>query len=237
MRSEPNSAGRCARSGVDVRFLRAIWSLPEHSEGAVTVTRLARHLGYAPGTVSDRIKRLTEQGLVEHERYRSLTLSSRGRLEALQAVRAHRLLRCLLADVLGYPWTDLTDDAEALEAATTDQFLQRADVRLGSPHFDPYGEPIPDSDGTLPVVHDTPLISTQAPAVTISRVIDTTPGVLEFLHEHQLRPGTLLRISSWNPAAGIMQAVAPRGTSSLGLPVVKALRVRVADSSKATPPV
>ena len=66
--------GKSDRSGTRARYLRAIWSLTENSDAPVTVTGIARALSFVPGSVSEQVKRLVDDGLVDHERYKSLSL-------------------------------------------------------------------------------------------------------------------------------------------------------------------
>ena len=80
--------GKSDRSGTRARYLRAIWSLTESDHVPVTITGLARALQHVPGSVSEQVKRLVGDGLIEHERYKSVSLTPEGRLEAIQVVRA-----------------------------------------------------------------------------------------------------------------------------------------------------
>ncbi|GAA2826040.1 DtxR family iron (metal) dependent repressor [Leucobacter komagatae] len=218
------TAGASPRSAPDTRFLRAIWTIPELSEHPVTVSRLARSLGHTPGTVSDRIKRLASRGLVEHERYGAVALTPEGKRDALRAVRVHRQLRCVLAELFDYPWPELSDDAEGLEVAVTDRFMTLAAQRLGSPEFDPYGEPIPRLDGTVPALLDGPLMTASTAHARISRVVSASKAVLRTLDGHSLRPGATLQVVSWNPSVGVLRVTGPRGEAELGLAAVRSLR-------------
>lgn len=217
-----------SRTGADRRYLRMIWTLIDHGDTVVTISRLAQQLGLVPSTVSGRVRRLAERGLLEHERYRSFTLTREGTAEALQAVRVHRLLRVFLHESLGYPWAELSGDADTLEPVVTDRFVAQVDSNLGSPKTDPYGEPIPGRDGTVSAPDDLVMIAAaqfRQRDWVVSRVTDTNGGVMGVVQGHGLYPGTSLSITDWNPTAGVMQAATSAGLVSLGLPTVRALRV------------
>lgn len=125
--------GKSDRSGTRARYLRAIWSLTESDHVPVTITGLARALQHVPGSVSEQVKRLVGDGLIEHERYKSVSLTPEGRLEAIQVVRANRILRCFLHDILNLPWSELATNAEALEGSSSPRFLQRIEASLDEP--------------------------------------------------------------------------------------------------------
>lgn len=217
-------------SPADARFLRAIWSLSTDDAGTVTVTRLARRLDHVPGTVSDRIRKLTERGWVAHERYRGLSLTAQGRTEALRAVRSRRLLHCALQDLLGLAWPEIPAEAATLEGAVSERLLERAEARLDSPRTDPFGEPIPDRGGALTEPCDMPLGGPGSGGAstpwTISRVVDHTTPVLERLDALGLRPGARVSVRSQSPLAGSMRLAMPAGDIEIGLPEIRALRVR-----------
>ncbi|HJG52686.1 MAG TPA: metal-dependent transcriptional regulator, partial [Brachybacterium faecium] len=67
-------------------YLKAIWSLGEWSTDPVTTSALAARVGVRLSTVSDALRKLTEQGLLEHTPYGAITLSEQGRTHALAMV-------------------------------------------------------------------------------------------------------------------------------------------------------
>ncbi len=50
----------------------------------------------------------------------------------------------------GYAWDEVHDEAEVLEHAISDRFLDKVAERLGEPRFDPHGDAIPDAAGRVP---------------------------------------------------------------------------------------
>jgi DtxR family Mn-dependent transcriptional regulator len=99
-------------------------------------------------------------------------------------VRRHRLLETFLVDQLGYGWDEVHDEAEVLEHAVSDVFVERMAERLGNPTRDPHGDPIPAADGTVVRPDAVPLSSMHAgDAGTVVRISDADPEALRYLAE------------------------------------------------------
>ena len=110
---------------------------------------LAERIGVSASTASESIRKLADQGLVDHEKYGAVTLTDAGRRAALAMVRRHRLMETFLVRELGYSWDEVHDEAEVLEHAVSDRMLDRIDAKLGHPTRDPHGDPIPAADGQV----------------------------------------------------------------------------------------
>ena len=95
---------------------------------------LAERIGVSASTASESIRKLADQGLVDHEKYGAVTLTEAGRRAALAMVRRHRLMETFLVRELGYSWDEVHDEAEVLEHAVSDRMLDRIDAKLGSSH-------------------------------------------------------------------------------------------------------
>ena len=142
---EPNGLTTVAQD-----YLKAIWTAQEWSRDQVSTKMLAERIGVSASTASEAIRKLAEQGLVDHDRYGAVTLTESGRRAAVAMVRRHRLLETFLINELGYSWDEVHDEAEVLEHAVSDRLVARIDSKLGYPARDPHGDPIPASDGAVP---------------------------------------------------------------------------------------
>ena len=69
---------------------------------------------------------------------------------AIEVLRHHRLIEMYLAEVLGYSWDEIHDEAERLEHHISEKFEQRIAEKLGHPTHDPHGDPIPDENLQFP---------------------------------------------------------------------------------------
>jgi DtxR family Mn-dependent transcriptional regulator len=175
-------------------YLKVIWSAAEWGGAPITTKALAARFSSTAANVSVTLRRLEAQGLVLYQPYRPAELTDLGRRLAVAMVRRHRLLEAFLAEVLGYAWDEVHDEAERLEHAVSDDFLDRVDRLLGHPRFDPHGDPIPAADGrfTLP---ETVELGAAAPGVhRVARVADVDPGALAELSRLGVMPGVLLEV-------------------------------------------
>jgi DtxR family transcriptional regulator, Mn-dependent transcriptional regulator len=122
----------------------------------MTSSQLAARLGLAPSSITEMVRKLAGQGLVEHARYGTIVLTPAGRSEALRMVRRHRLIETWLVREFGYGWDEVHDEAEVLEHALSDRLLAAIDARLAHPTADPHGDPIPAADGSVPALDGMP---------------------------------------------------------------------------------
>ncbi len=133
-------------STVAENYLKVVYGHTEWQPEPITSSQLAARLGLAPSSVTEMVRKLTDQGLLRHERYGSIVLSPAGRAEALRMVRRHRLIETWLVEEFGYGWDEVHDEAEELEHVLSDRMLASIDARLGHPSHDPHGDPIPAAD-------------------------------------------------------------------------------------------
>ncbi|MFB6256256.1 MAG: metal-dependent transcriptional regulator, partial [Haloplanus sp.] len=76
-------------------------------------------------TVTSMVQKLADQGLLEREKYKGVELTPEGKTVALEVVRHHRLLEAYLAEHLDYSWTDVHEEADALEHHISEEFERR----------------------------------------------------------------------------------------------------------------
>lgn len=187
-------------------YLKAIYNAGEWSDAAVTVSGLAARLELSPSSVSELVRKLTARGLVTHERYGAVELTDEGRAIALATVRKHRLIETFLVDYLGYDWDEVHDEAEVLEHAVSDDFVERLAERLGRPTHDPHGDPIPAADGSLPSEQHTGLdVVAEGVTVRVARVWDDDPDLLRHLSDIALDIGSVVTVTAHRGAVGIVE--------------------------------
>jgi len=175
-------------------YLKVIWSAAEWGGPPATTKALATRFSSTAANVSVTLRRLEAQGLVVYQPYRPAELTDLGRRLALAMVRRHRLLEAFLAEVVGYGWDEVHAEAERLEHAVTDDFLDRIDRLLGHPRFDPHGDPIPAADGTFTVPGTVPLGSAAPGVHRVARVADDDPVALAELSRLGVVPGALVEV-------------------------------------------
>lgn len=211
-------------------YLKTIWQLGEWSPQKVTTTTLASRMGLAASTVSEALKKLTEQGMVTRPSYGVVELTDEGRAIAVKMVRRHRLLETFLTTKLGYAWDEIHDEAEVLEHAVSEKFLDRIDALLGHPAADPHGDVIPSAAGEIAAPTAVQLADVRDPVdVAVVRVSDDDPATLRYLAGVGVVPGTRLRVlpDSGSPGVIAVSVVAAAAASvvSMGLLAAEAVWV------------
>lgn len=137
-------------------YIKSIYALSQ-ATGEVFVSELARKLDVKLPTVNSMIKKLATKKMVAYAPYQGIKLTEKGKKEALGIIRKHRLAELFLVKVMGLGWEEVHDIAEQLEHVNSERFYNRMDELLNYPKADPHGEPIPDTQGKLPIEKSTPL--------------------------------------------------------------------------------
>jgi DtxR family Mn-dependent transcriptional regulator len=104
-------------------------------EGEVRVTDIAARLKVSKPSVLTALKTLEEQGLLEHERYRTVSLTKKGAARAGEIRGRHDLLTLFLRDVVGVDPKIAEDDACKMEHLLSEETLvkMKAMVKAGKP--------------------------------------------------------------------------------------------------------
>jgi DtxR family Mn-dependent transcriptional regulator len=172
-------------------------------DGVAGTNEIAAALNIAPPSVSGMIRRLAEQGLIAHERYRGVRLTDAGRRAALRTIRRHRVIEAYLTTALGYPWDRVHDEAERLEHAASDELIDRMAAAIGEPATDPHGAPIPTREGRLDMSTLPTLADVQpGTVVQVQRVGDRDAERLRYLAELGIVPGVRLEVLAQEPFDG-----------------------------------
>ena len=129
-------------------FLKAIYALQQDNDRVSTNT-LSEHLNITALSVTDMAKRLNDAGLVDYLKHHGVILTPDGEKIALHVVRRHRLIELFLVNELGYALPEVHQEAEALEHAVSNRFIEAIAHKLGDPDFDPHGDPIPNAEGII----------------------------------------------------------------------------------------
>jgi DtxR family Mn-dependent transcriptional regulator len=129
-------------------FLKAVYSLQQKNE-RVSTNALAEVLRVQAPSITDMAQRLVAAELVDYEKYKGVRLTDSGQVLALKIIRRHRMIELYLMRELGYALQEVHAEAENLEHAVSDRFIEAIDSKMGNPDIDPHGDPIPSVDGTI----------------------------------------------------------------------------------------
>ncbi len=206
-------------------YLKAIYHLSRDGQ-PVSTSAIAERLGVAAGSVTGMLKRLADQGLVEHTRYYGASLTDLGRDNAIGTIRRHRILELFLVRILGYTWDRVHEEAERLEHVASEEMIDRMAQVLGEPAEDPHGAPIPVSgenftETVFPALTE---LETGRRAV-LRRVPDEDPDALRYLARMDLVPGAELEVLEHAPLNGPITIRVGRERRVLGRELSSSLKV------------
>ena len=105
-------------------YLEAIVMLSEGGK-VVKVTEISNALGVKKPSVTSALTRLSELGLVTHERYGSVELTHEGERIALDVYWRHKILRLFLVDILNVDPVVAEGDACRMEHVMDREILDR----------------------------------------------------------------------------------------------------------------
>jgi DtxR family transcriptional regulator, Mn-dependent transcriptional regulator len=130
-----------------------------------TPTNLARAMQYSPPSVTEMVHRLTAEGLVERGPGKRISLTAEGERVARHVVSRHRLVEAFLVKIMGVPWDEVHEEAEAFEMGVTPTLEARMLAMIGEARTCPHGHPI----GDYPREPGRPL--TGVPAGSVVRIL------------------------------------------------------------------
>lgn len=168
-------------SDIIEEYLEAVYRLQER-DGVARTSDLVAMLNVAPGTVTNTVERLEKNLLVIHVPYRGVKLTEEGRKIALNVIRKHRLLECLLMDFLEIGWDKVHRIACNLEHWINGEVTRKIECVLGYPKTCPHGNPIPNESGEIVDEETYPLSKFNVGEKgIITRIIEENEEFLQYL--------------------------------------------------------
>jgi len=216
-------------------YLKAIYVLQIEEGPPISTSAIAERVGKTPPTVTSMLGKLQDRGLVEREKYKGAELTEEGETIALEVLRHHRLLEAYLTEHLDYSWSEVHEEADALEHHISEEFERRVAEVLGNPTVDPHGDPIPGADLAPPESDGSCCLDQYevGDRVVVTRVSDRDEEELEYLERAGITPDTELEIVDVAPFGMVTVEVGDREQS---LPESVAASIRVRDAVDAEPP-
>jgi len=196
-------------SQVVEEYCETIYNLEMEGE-TVIGARLAERFHVAPPTVTETLKRMVRDGLVEMDSRRQVALTPKGAELAEAVLRRHRLTERFLVDMLGMQWHEVHEEACRLEHYISGAVERRVIAALDGPTTCPHGNPIPGyvpnartylaDRGAFRLLDAEP--GREVAILCVSEVVEDEEGLIAYLHERGLTPGTHLRQSRGPEGAG-----------------------------------
>ena len=183
-------------------FLKAVFSMQQEDE-RVSTNSLRDALNITAPSVTDMAQRLVAAGLVDYQKYRGVVLTDAGREIALKIIRRHRLIELYLVQELGYELREVHAEAERLEHAVSDHFVEALARKLDDPEIDPHGDPIPTAEGVIAERQLMPLSELESGVeATISQLKTSDPQMLQHMLDRGFTLNARVQISERDPFNG-----------------------------------
>lgn len=176
-------------------YLKVIYHLSQVSPKGVNTNAIAGMLDTKASSVTDMMKKLSEKELVIYKKYQGVTLTEEGFLSAKMIVRKHRLWEVFLVEKLGFAWDEVHEIAEELEHIKSDVLINKLDLFLGFPEYDPHGDPIPNEEGVIKKINKMLLSEAKIGQLHVCvGVKDSSSEFLKYLDKQKIALGTKIKV-------------------------------------------
>jgi DtxR family transcriptional regulator, Mn-dependent transcriptional regulator len=176
---------------------------PLNTGSPTLASRVAEMLGVSRASAGEMLKRLEAEGLIERGKNKEALLTAAGRERAERVVRKHRIIERLLTDFMGYSAAEAHVHADELGDTFTEEMVERIAVKLGNPERCPHGWPV---DPDFEQAENDELVALAelgaGQSATIVRLAEHDGELLHWFYDQGLEPGTKLRLTAADPAAG-----------------------------------
>lgn len=161
--------------------------------------RLAELLGVTPPTVTNALKRMSRDGLVEMDANHSPKLTQHGDDLARSVLRRHMLAEWMLIRLLS--WSKVHQEAHGFEHTISDDVEAALLEELNQPETCPHGNPLPGFEASVSAWVALPLVKNGERVIIrrIHELAEEIPGLLTFLEENHVEPGQAVTVTEILP--------------------------------------
>jgi len=179
-------------------YCETIYELGEDDLDVIQA-RIAERMDVSRPAVSEMMKRLEAEGLVEAGR--EIRLTDKGLHLAETVVRRHRLAECFLTDILGLSWAEAHQEAGKWEHVISPTVEKAMRARLDEPTTCPHGNPIPGSGYQAPdlIALEQVGVGNDFVVRRITEELEFTEGMLDFLETSSITPGSEGTVTAMSP--------------------------------------
>jgi DtxR family transcriptional regulator, Mn-dependent transcriptional regulator len=177
-------------------YLDILYILQRDNEPIVGV-RLAELLNVSAPTVTNTLKRMSRDGLVDLDDPSGIRLTKQGLDLARTVMRRHMLSEWMLTRMLNISWSHVHSEAHNMEHAVSDEIERQMQANLQDPQTCPHGNPLPGYEyvtaGWTPVTE-----IPKGETVVIRRIHEIAEhqaDFLEFLESNGVILGTQVKIA------------------------------------------
>lgn len=108
------------------QYLKAIYLIQKQENGPASTGDIADTVGVSPASANEMIGKLQERGLADHEKYKGVSLTNEGILEASEALETYCIIERFLIEVLEVE--EFRMEATQLESVIDETVAERLDT-------------------------------------------------------------------------------------------------------------
>ena len=201
-------------------YLKCVYELGTN-EGKATNKQIAAIMGVSAPAVTEMIKKLISEELLLKQAKEGYVLTEKGLQLVSALVRKHRLLEVFLVERLAYTPEEIHAEAEILEHAVSDNFIDRLEKLLDYPKTCPHGGIIPKKGETLVEAVSVSLEkAVEGKHYVVARVLDNK-SLLQYLEKKNIVVGSRLAIKEQDTISELVVVAQEQQITSISHAVAK----------------
>ncbi len=193
-------------------------------DGPVPLSRLAEELAVQPVSANQMVRKLDEEGLVQYQPYKGVSLTEEGKRQTLHIIRHRRLWEVFFTEKLGIPPIEADALACRMEHITTNDVAERLYSYLDQPQVTAGGKLIPQDDQLHDSVRGMMLTELHAGQQVEVVQMQTDDAETAFLQSQGILPGQQLMVTAASNKGAML---VDTGGVSISLAETLAHKVRV----------
>jgi Mn-dependent DtxR family transcriptional regulator len=111
------------------QYLKAIYLIQEAEDGPASTGDIADSVGVSPASANEMIGKLQDRGLADHEKYKGVSLTEEGIVEAREALETYCIIERFLVEVLDVE-EGFRAEAKQLESVIDETVAERLDTLI-----------------------------------------------------------------------------------------------------------
>jgi Mn-dependent DtxR family transcriptional regulator len=108
------------------QYLKTIYLVQEQADGPASTGDIADHLEVSPASANEMIGKLEQRGLADHEKYKGVSLTDEGIVQAREALQTYCIIERFLWEVLEVE--EFRTEARQLESVIDETVAERLDT-------------------------------------------------------------------------------------------------------------
>lgn len=179
-------------------YLKCIYTLNQQYH-KVNNKMIAENMAVSAPAVSGMVKKLIDEYYLLKDKDTGYRVTEKGIKLVSTLIRKHRLIEVFLIEELGYEIEDVHIEAEEMEHAVSDYFIERLESYLKYPKACPHGGKIPKKDEIL-IENFESLCNVEEGIYKVVRLLDYGQ-LLTFLKKYRIEVGSTIHLIEHNTFA------------------------------------